>query len=244
MKTFVSRDSFRPAFTLIEMLVVITIIVLLLAFSTPALMRTMQSSRLTSVGDTIFGAISEAQQTAFAQNVPVELRFFKHADQGFSDSPEFFRSYQMFKIVLVSQGVGASATVEESIVPVGNLVRLSDGIVIATDAELSPALSGEGLDDEKESGGSSGAAGYSGVPDATYNAIRFMTDGSCRKVGATAANDGVTLATLTYQTLPECFFTITYDGGQELTVSNLPKNFYTIQIDPFTGKARNYKPGF
>ncbi len=244
MKKPLSHDTHRQAFTLIEMLVVVTIIVLLLAFSTPALMRTMQSSRLTSVGDSIFGAISEAQQAAFAQNVPVELRFFKHAEEGFSGSPEFFRSYQMFKILLVTEGDGANATVKESIVPVGNLVRFSDGIVIATSQELSPALSGDGLPDTKDSGGSGGALGFAGVQNATYNAIRFMTDGSCRKVGASVASDGVTLATLTYQTLPECFFTITYDTSQELTAANLPKNFYTIQIDPFTGKARNYKPGF
>ncbi|HBJ86270.1 MAG TPA: hypothetical protein DDZ88_20880 [Verrucomicrobiales bacterium] len=244
MKKSLSHDSLRQAFTLIEMLVVITIIVLLLAFSTPALMRTMQSSRLTSVGDTIFGAISEAQQTAFAQNVPVELRFFKHADAGFSDSPEFFRSYQMFKIVLVTEGVGANATVKESIVPVGNLVRFSDGIVIATDDELSPALSGEGLPDTKESGTSGGSYGYAGVEGASYNALRFMTDGSCRKVGTTSTVNGATQAALIFQTLPTSFFTITYDSSQELTVANLPKNFYTIQVDPFTGKARNYKPGF
>lgn len=243
MKNSLSHGSPRQAFTLIEMLVVVTIIVLLLAFSTPALMRTMQSSRLTSVGDTIFGAISEAQQTAFAQNVPVELRFFKHADQGFSDSPEFFRSYQMFKIVLVTEGVGANATVKESIVPVGNLVRFSDGIVIATDDELSPALSveGEGLEDVKDGGVK---PGYSGVADATYSALRFMTDGSCRKVGTTTTVNGTTQAALIFQTLPTSFFTITYDASQELTAANLPKNFYTIQVDPFTGKARNYKPGF
>jgi hypothetical protein len=52
------------------------------------------------------------------------------------------------------------------------------------------------------------------------------------------------LAVLTFQTLPESFFTITYDSGVQITAENLPKNFYTIQIDPFTGKARSYKPGF
>jgi prepilin-type N-terminal cleavage/methylation domain-containing protein len=50
------RGKVAQAFTLIEMLVVVTIIVLLLAFSTPALMRTMQSSRLASVGDSLMGA--------------------------------------------------------------------------------------------------------------------------------------------------------------------------------------------
>ncbi|MEQ1935935.1 MAG: Verru_Chthon cassette protein D [Fimbriimonadaceae bacterium] len=242
MKNSLPSNSGGHAFSLIEMLVVVTIIVLLLAFSTPALMRTMQSTRLTSVGDTMFGVISQAQQTAFAQNAPVELRFFKHGDEGFSDAPEFFRSYQLFKIELLTTGTGATATVKESIVPVGNLVKFSDGIVIATDNELSPALSGEGLPDSK--GGDSSSAGYSGVEGATYNALRFLTDGSCHKVGTNATVSGATQATLTFQTLPTSFFTITYDINKEITTSNLPNNFYTIQVDPYTGKARSYKPGF
>ena len=67
-----------------------------------------------------------------------------------------------------------------------------------------------------------------------------MPDGTCRKVGSTTNG----LAALTFQTLPESFFTVTFDIGAELTLAKLPKNFFTIQIDPFTGKARNYKPGF
>jgi len=232
------RKQSRRAFTLIEMLVVVTIIVLLLAFSTPALMKTMQSSRLSSTGDALMGAFSEAQQLAFAQNVPVELRFFSY-DGEFGES-SLFRAYQMFKVLVVAEGATAAAQLKESVVPVGNLIKMSDGVIIAADPTLSPALSGEQINDEKEGG----ALGYSGVSGATYCAMRFMPDGTCRKVGAATTNAGVTLASLVFQTLPESFLTITYDIGAEITTENLPKNFYTIQIDPYTGKARNYKPGF
>lgn len=237
-QVFPIRRQLRPrgAFTLIEMLVVVAIIVLLMAFATPALMRTLQSSRLISTGETLLGAISEAQQLAYAQNVPVEIRFFKYQEPGFSSSPQLFRSYQMFKITLTNTGTGAGMTVSESIVPVNNLVKLPEGIVIAGSDELSKALSGEGLKDVK----GTSTTGYSGVDGATYKALRFMTDGSCRAVSTTKEG----FATLSYQTLPESFLTLTYDVGQELKTANLPKNFYTIQVDPFTGKARNYRPGF
>lgn len=233
------RGKVAQAFTLIEMLVVVTIIVLLLAFSTPALMRTMQSSRLASTGDSLMGAISEAQQLAFAQNVPVEIRFFSY-NGDFSDNPQF-RAYQLFKIVVATQGTGVAAQSKESTVPAGNLIKLSEGIIIASDTLLSPGISGNGVDDVKDG---DVKPGYSGVAQATYNAIRFMPDGSCRKVGATVTQGGVTLAGLTFQTLPQSFVTVTYDIGAKVTEENLPKNFYTIQIDPFTGKARSYKPGF
>lgn len=234
--TLRSRPQFRQAFTMIEMLVVVTIIVLLLAFSTPALMRTMQASRLASVGDSLMGAISEAQQIASAQNVPVEIRFFSYPDPEFAGSTSLFRSYQLFKIVLIADTSGAAGTLKESLVPVANLVRLPGGIIIASKAELSEALAGEGLPDTKDGA----SPGYSGVSSATYKALRFMTDGSCRTVAL--AQNG--FAQLNYQTLPKSFFTIAYDSGQDVTLSNLGKNFYTIQVDPFTGKARNYRPGF
>jgi uncharacterized protein (TIGR02596 family) len=235
-----SRDKVQQAFTLIEMLVVITIIVLLMAFATPALMRTMQASRLSSTGDTLLGVISEAQQLAFAQNVPVELRFFSYSGD-FQGDPSLFRAYQLFKVVMVSEGTGAGAAVSESLVPAGNLAKLSEGIVIASSEELSEALSGDQLPDVKDGGAT---PGYAGVEGANYSAIRFMPDGTCRKVGATTSSNNVSQATLTFQTLLESFFTVTYDIGAEINLGNLPKNFYTIQIDPFTGKARSYKPGF
>lgn len=234
--TLCSREKTRQAFTLLEMLVVVTIIVLLLAFSTPALMRTMQSSRLASVGDTLMGSISEAQQVASAQGVPVELRFFSHANPEFVGTEPLFYSYQLFKITLTNDAAGGANAVQETLVPVGNLVRFPSGIAVASAPELSGALSGDGLPDTKDGS----TPGYSGVEGATYKGLRFMTDGSCRAVGTTTNG----FAQLEYKTLPTSFFTITYDNGQDITLSNLPKNFYTIQIDPFTGKARNYRPGF
>lgn len=223
-----------------EMLIVVTIIVLIMAAASPALMRTMQSSRLASAGDSLYGAITEAKQLAYAQNVPVELRFFKYGDPDFPNSTVLlFRSYQMFKIVTTTQGAGAAA--QESMVPANNLSKLPEGIIIAAGVDLSPLLngqSGQSLDDVKPN--SKGGEGYSGVSGAKYNAVRFMPDGSCRKVSA--QQNG--FSQLDYGTLPVSFFTITYDSAKDVSTDNLPKNFYTIQIDPFTGKARNYRPGF
>ena len=233
-----SQSSLRTrsirAFTLIEMLVVVAIVVLLLAFSQPALSRTLMASKLSGAGESLMGAISEAQQLAFANNLPVDLRFFK-TPNAFGENAAY-RSYQIFKITQVTTGMGVDATIEEVLVPSGNLVNLPENILIVADDELSPAFQGEGLPDTREDSGN----GYSGVQGATYQAWRFMPDGSCRKVGQSQNQ----MATLTYQNLTQSFFTITSESGQPITVANLPKNFFTIQVDPFTGKARSYKPGF
>lgn len=234
--SLVSRWKNRSAFSLIEMLVVVTIIVIMLAFTTPALMGTLQASKLSSAGESMVGALSEAQQMAFTQNVPVEVRFFSLPDEmNPSNATTQYRAYQLFKILIVSSAT-SSGTISESLVSMGNLIKIPDGIALVKDDDLSPALSGDGFDDKRA--GSN--VGYTGVATAKYNALRFMPDGSCRKVGTTTSG----LTALTYQTLPQSYMTITTDNGAAITVSKLPKNFFTIQIDPFTGKSRTYRPGF
>ncbi|OYW76119.1 MAG: hypothetical protein B7Z37_10225 [Verrucomicrobia bacterium 12-59-8] len=232
---FPSAARCRRGFSLIEMLVVVAIIAMLLALATPALTRTLQSSRLSSAGESLMGAIAEAQQTALATNTPVDVRFFSFIED--LDQAPVYHSYQLFKITQVNQGAGGTVDIKEVVVPVGNLIRLPEGIVIPVDSALSGAFANiTGLDDTKENS----QVGYSGVAKATYNAIRFMPDGTCRTVGAT--NKG--MATLTFLTLPQNFFTLTFGSGTAVTLATLPKNFFTIQIDPYTGKARSYKPGF
>ena len=81
-----------------------------------------------------------------------------------------------------------------------------------------------------------------------YNAIRFMPDGTFRLPGAAAGGGGggtSGLTTLSFaQDITNSHITLASDAGAAITKSNLPKNFYTIQIDPFSGKARTYRPGF
>ncbi|WP_395751898.1 Verru_Chthon cassette protein D [Prosthecobacter sp.] len=237
MKRLLSNTAqSRRGFSLIEMLVVVSIVVMILALATPALTRTLQASRLSSAGESILGSISEAQQTAFTNNTPVDIRFFSFMED-LDDAP-VFHSYQLFKITQTTQGSGGSATIKETITPVGNLIRLPEGVIIPVDSQLSFALSGSGtnLTDTKENS----QVGYSGVSGATYSAIRFMPDGTCRSVGSTSNG----LATLTLQSLQKNFFTLTFGSGSAVTLATLPKNFFTVQIDPYTGKARSYKPGF
>lgn len=229
----------RRGFSLIEMLVVVTIIVMLLALATPALTRTMQSSQLAAAGEALLGAIAEAQQAATATNTPVEMRFFSFKDS--LDQVAMYHSYQLFKITTQSNGGGAGAAVTEAVVPLENLVRLPDSIIIPMDITLSNAFyDNNGINISLPDTKAGSQVGYSGVSQANYCAIRFLPDGTCRTVGAT--NNGV--ATMTFQYLAKNFITLTFGSGSAVTLSNLPGNFVTIQIDPYTGKARSYKPGF
>ena len=132
----------RRGFSLIEMLVVVSIVVMLMALATPALTRTLQASRLSSAGESMMGSLAEAQQTAFSTNTPVEVRFFSFIED--LDQAPVYHSYQLFKITQSNQGGGANATLKEVVIPVGNLFRLPEGIVIPVDSELSMAFSSNG----------------------------------------------------------------------------------------------------
>lgn len=226
------RSLSARAFTLIETLVVVSIVVLILTLTAPSLFSTMKATRLTSAGDSLVGFLSEAQQLAVSSNTPVEVRFFNYTTP--MSSNKAYRAMQMFKISNISMATSNQAV--ESEVPVGTLLRIPDGIVLVDDpSTLSPLLSASGFQDRKPNGGGA----YSGQTSATYNSLRFLADGSCRTV-ASSTNGRVTLL---YPVLQKSCITLCEDIGAEITVEKLPRNFYTIQIDPFTGKIRTYRPG-
>jgi len=235
-----NRQSRSAGFSLIELLVVVTIIVLVMALSTPALTRTMQAGKLSSAGDSLLGFISQAQQYANTYNVPVEIRFFKFTTE--MDVPgvrQDFRAYMMFKVTTGALTQGSTLT--ETFVPMGALTRLPESITLVADPDLSPLFpSANSLKDTKNGT----TPGYAGVSGASYNAIRFMPDGTFRIPGAaTGGTSGLTTITFA-QDITNSHLTLASDAGAAITKSNLPKNFYTIQIDPFSGKARTYRPGF
>ena len=235
-----NRQGRRGGFTLIELLVVVTIIVLVMALATPALTRTLQAGKLTSAGDSLLGIISQAQQNANTYDLPVELRFFKFSTE--LDLPgvrQDFRAYMMFKVTTGALTTGSTLT--ETFVPMGSLMRLPESITLVADPDLSPLLPAANSQKDTKNGSS---PGYAGVSGATYNAIRFMPDGTFRLPGAaTGGTSGLTTINFA-QDITNSHFTLASDAGASITKANLPKNFYTIQIDPFSGKARNYRPGF
>lgn len=217
------------------MLIVLSIVSMLLVFAAPALNGVLNAYRLSSAGDSMMGLISEAQQLASSSNKPIEMRFFKYGDEFGGNAS--YRACMLFRVDQAVQGTGASATTSERLVPQGNLIKLPAGTLLVADQDFSPLLDGDGQKDTAEGK----PLGYSGVEGATFMALRFMTDGSCRQV--VTQSSGVPFAQLAYKTLNQSYFTIVIDQGGGVSIKNLPKNFYTIQIDPFTSKARSYKPG-
>jgi uncharacterized protein (TIGR02596 family) len=227
MRPALSNNFAKLAFTLIELLVVITVISLLLAFSAPALFNGLQASRLSGAGERMVSSLSDAQQSAFSENCVIEVQFYNYPGQLGSENA--FRSYRTFKVTTPNDATGNT---NETKVSVGAIVNLPDGVIISQDLGLSPALAGNMLDD---------AQNHAGVNNAQYTAIRFLPDGTCRKV---SGGGGGGLPQLDFLPLTSSFFTMVEDDGHQWSASSPPANFYTIQTDPYTGKSRSYRPGF
>lgn len=210
-----SRRTSTRGFSLAEMLIVITIISFLLAMSAPNLFSLMRSSELSTQGDIFRNQLSLAQQMALSTNADVEVRFFKFADADYGQIKDEFQAMQFYQYDL--KGV-----LEEK----SPLLRLNAPVIFSGDQKYSNVLDRGGEDDNKD--GLQALARPqekfgNGVQRATYQAFRFHPDGS------TDLPKDKTIWHITM--MPD-------QGGDPKN----PQNFYCLQIDPYNGSLRAYRP--
>lgn len=225
----------RQAFTLVEMLTVVGIIALLVALMTPALVDVIRATRLSSAGDGLQNRISLAQQSAVSRSTEVEMRFYKYTDpDGVDPTKELFYAYQ---VVETPNGAEPKA--------ISEVYYLDAGIVISEKEDWSPLLKTTVAQQQDSSNNylfepSSGAGGA----NVQYAALRFYADGSCRLLNTTDASATATLeGTVMAYTIPSLtvsFLTVIED--RHINATDLPDNYYCMQIDAYTGKVRVYRP--
>ena len=88
----------RRAFTLIELLVVVAIMAAAAAFSIPAALSMLRSSRLGTTGQAVADQLAAARQAALSRNHSVEVRFYQLPDFGgaATAAPAVYRAVQSF----------------------------------------------------------------------------------------------------------------------------------------------------
>lgn len=196
------------AFTLVELIVVLAVISMLLAFAAPSLARVIAANRLTAAGEGLLFKISLAQQVSVTESRPVELRLYSYT----ADGEAGFHAYQLF---FLNESGGAATAME-------NPTYLGEGSVMIAKGGLSPLL--DALNGGKES-----------VVDvepfktlgAKYQSLVFYPNGS----------------TNIHLPLRSAYITMAQPGSFPAAGSNsTPDNYYTLQIDPVTGRGRSYRP--
>lgn len=189
------------AFSMIELLAVLTIVIILMAVTGPAVLSSMGGSNINRAGQLIGDKIALARQEALTRNREVQVRFF-HWPSGQQPG---WRAVQVWRV--------ETSDSQSTQVPVSRLERLPDGIVISELDLLSPLLSADPQ--------VAGTTNISGSP-VTYAGFRFQPNG--------VADDSIT-ATNNF---------VTVQSANE--TSPKPKNFYTLQVHPLTGKISVFRP--
>jgi uncharacterized protein (TIGR02596 family) len=218
--------SCRQAFSLVELVIVIAVIVIIAAFSMPAVNTILKGSQLSQASGMLVGQLSLARQQALSRNRTVEVRFYRYGDpevpgeDATAPSTGRFRALQLFEV----QPSGVA-------VPIDKIQTLPGGVIFAY------SESGEGLSSildvatastPKKPGTDDKAAPR--LPRGVdykyeYVSLRFLQDGSTDK-------------------LPTGKWFLTLLGiNDRLDAPNKPpSNFFTVQIDPVSGVSRSYRP--
>lgn len=146
-----------PAFSLIELLLVVAVMGLLAALTLPAFNSMGRSMSLTSGGQQIADAFTLARQQAVSKSRKAEVRLIQLPDDH-GQNTQVYRAVQVY----IAKG---DAT---NMVPVNKLARLPTGIIVTDRSTRSPILSNP-------------AAGTGTVPvggvNRTYTAFTLQADG-------------------------------------------------------------------
>lgn len=231
MKTPVHQN--RAAFTLVEMLTVLGIIALLIALAAPTLLDVVRSTRLNSAGDGLINRISLAQQSAVSLSSEVEVRFYRYADSE-SDRPND-SSFYAYQVVQTKPG-GEERAISET-------YYMESGIIISAQEELSPLFSTTNPQTSGQNGYLFTPRGSSTPDQVNYAAMRFYPDGSMRMLTSSTNQGASTEDIAMAYTVPkynESFVTVIESRDSQST--QIPLNYYCIQIDSYTGKTRVYRP--
>jgi len=198
------RESGRDerAFSIVELLVVMVILIILAAITLPAMNSMMGAASLSRAGVTVSDNLARARQEAVARSREIEVQFYSIQ----SDPNQGWRAMQMFRVEQSASG--------RTLFPLSRVVTLPDGVMISSDAALSPLLTAD-----TSIQGSTNLPGY-GLT--TYAGFRYRPNGTVG--GAIAGTNNF----LTLQNIK--------------ATGSPPANYYTVQVNPMTGKVIAFRP--
>lgn len=223
MKT-VPRFS-RSAFSLIELMVVLGVVGLLLAFAAPNLLSLISATSLTGEGQVLRNQLTYAQQIAISKSADVEVRFFRMPDFANARTDEAFRGFQLYQY-----------NVNGELAPISSFFRIRSPVAIHEGlSTLLDVRAGSASAQDRRFGFSAPTAGRGQVPagergtmrDSEYVAFRFRPDGS---------------TDLPFRTSSEDTWYITLVQGEGATQNASPANYLCLQVNPYNGQVSEFRP--
>lgn len=127
-KSFSKSDS--VAFTLIEMIAVVSIVGVLIAFSAPQISGVLNSTRLRTAADTVYNRLLEAQSLALLFNTDAELRIYAVPDLIDPTSRATLRKMRLLTLQPPDADAADAATSKGVFEPVGGIINLDQEVEI------------------------------------------------------------------------------------------------------------------
>lgn len=161
-----SRQS-RKGFTIIEMLVVVSIATLLMSVAANVATQVVEGNQLTQAGEMITDELRLARQTALARDRVVEVRFYKPSNaNSFGEQPGV-NAVQSF----IFDDENSAAT------PLKEIRTLPGAVKVSDDATLSTLIVPARLKSDWKEGDTQLALPDTGTDYSVYR-IRFLPDGN------------------------------------------------------------------
>ena len=219
----INRGKIPDGFSLVEMLVVVGIISILSFLSLAAYTRIVRSVSLTTSTQMLSNALDLARQTALTRDCIVEFRLYQLPDYHAADTapPTVYRAFQTF---LITQN-STNAFTKISYLPNPGIISSNTAVTsLATIATVPGASFTEG---------SAGSSTPQVLPvySTHYIAIPFRFTPSGALSDASNQLDGA----------KQWFLTLVLENDPPLA-NGLPKNYATIQLDPFSGHVTVFRP--
>jgi uncharacterized protein (TIGR02596 family) len=225
MKRF--NNSELKGFSMVEMLVVLTVVAMLMAFAAPNVISLVSARTLSGEGSVIRNQLTMAQQLAVSKNADVEVRFFKWADESSAQTQEEFSAFQLFQY-----------NNKGEMIPISAFFRVRAPATLSEDYStlLQPGYGSN--DKDKKYGFQSPQEGTYAAPrgfgggtvDTKYVSFRFRPDGS------------TDLPNKSGQQSKDTWYLTLVEGVGAATSGSLPQNYLCLQINPYNGVVNEFRP--